>query len=194
MRDRGPLRRHRRLNLERVNIHLSLPDEAATERAGRALATAIRESSDAIERAGLVIGLSGELGTGKTAWVRAALRGLGVEGPVKSPSFSLLEVYVVSRLNFYHFDFYRFKEPAEFVSAGFREYFGAGSICAIEWPERLAGELPPEDLRITLSMADPGRRAALSASTLLGGLCLNRISAELRDLAIATSPTRNGDD
>jgi tRNA threonylcarbamoyladenosine biosynthesis protein TsaE len=177
-----------------VKIHLSLPDEAATDRAGRALADAIRHLAEAIERVGLVIGFSGDLGAGKTAWVRATLRGLGVGGPVKSPTFSLLEVYVVSRLNFYHFDFYRFKEPTEFASAGFREYFGAGSVCAVEWPERVVGELPPPDLRIELALADPGRRAALGASSRLGELCLNRISAELSDLAIAISPTRSGGD
>jgi tRNA threonylcarbamoyladenosine biosynthesis protein TsaE len=166
-----------------------LPDEDATERAGTALGQAIGALSDPIERGGLVIGLSGDLGAGKTAWVRAALRALGVSGPVKSPSFSILEVYVVSRLNLYHFDFYRFKDPSEFSTAGFREFFGAGAICAIEWPQNAAGFIPAPDLSIELTTRESGRLANLSASTTVGELCLNRLTAQLKDLTVAaTSP------
>jgi tRNA threonylcarbamoyladenosine biosynthesis protein TsaE len=166
-----------------------LPDEDATERAGTALGEAVRALSDSIERNGLVIGLSGDLGAGKTAWVRATLRALGVSGPVKSPSFSILEVYVVSRLHFYHFDFYRFKDPSEFSTAGFREFFGAGAICAIEWPQNAAGFIPAPDLSIELTARESGRVANLSASTNLGELCLNRLTAQLSDLMVAaTSP------
>lgn len=162
-----------------------LPDEDATERAGAALGHAIERLIDSIERNGLVIGLSGDLGAGKTAWVRATLRELRVSGPVKSPSFSILEVYVVSRLNFYHFDFYRFKDPSEFSTAGFREFFGAGAICAIEWPQNAAGFLPALDLSIELTARESGRLATLSASTTLGELCLNRLTAQLNDLTVA---------
>ena len=161
-----------------------LEDEAATARAGSAKAEALRGLASEIERDGFVIGLSGDLGAGKTAWVRATLRALGTTGPVRSPSFSLLEVYVVSRLNFYHFDFYRFKEPSEFATAGFRELFGPGSICAIEWPQHAKGLLPSLDLSVALSARSSGRQADLAAMSTLGELCLNRMSAQLSDLAI----------
>ena len=171
-----------------VSIRLLLPDEVATQRAGAALGAAINGARDEIERHGLVIGLSGDLGAGKTTWIRATLRALGVAGNVKSPTFSILEAYVVSRLNFYHFDFYRFKEAREFSTAGFREYFGAGAVCAIEWPQHAAGYLPAPDLLIELSAVDAGRVASVNASTILGEPCLTRLTAQLTDLIVASNP------
>jgi len=157
--------------------YFSWADEQATDRAGATLANILLAREADILRSGLVIALSGELGTGKTALVRATLRALGVEGPIKSPSYALLEVYVVSRLNFYHFDFYRFKDPAEFTEAGFRELFGPAAICAIEWPEKAMPELALPDLLFRLAIAEPGRRVELNAFTALGLACLQSFSA-----------------
>lgn len=152
-----------------------LADEAATAQLGNTLAAALLANQTAVAERGCVLGLSGDLGAGKTALVRALLRALGVQGPVKSPTFSLLEPYVVSSLNFYHFDFYRFSDPAEFASAGFRELFGPGSVCAVEWPERVSGALPTADLLLTLQVKDAGREAQLVAQTELGTACLNHV-------------------
>ncbi len=156
--------------LSQTTFHLA--DEAETARLGAAIAHAIEHERAAIEARGLVIGLSGDLGAGKTSLVRGVLRALGVTGPVKSPTFALLEPYVVSSLDFYHFDFYRFKDPGEFAAAGFRELFGAGSVCAIEWPER-AGDLPTPDLALTLRVEEPGRRVEIAAHSELGVACLH---------------------
>jgi len=155
---------------------LYLADDAATARLGAALAHAIGHARTAIATQGLVIGLSGDLGAGKTSLIRAILRTLGVTGPVKSPTFALLEPYIVSSLDFYHFDFYRFTNPEEFEAAGFRELFGAGSVCAIEWPERAAG-LPTPDVSLTLKVEDEGRRIDIAANTQLGVACLNETIA-----------------
>jgi tRNA threonylcarbamoyladenosine biosynthesis protein TsaE len=149
----------------RVSSRFFLPDEAATVRLGSALAQALQASTEAIARSGFVIGLSGELGSGKTALVRAALRSLGVTGTVRSPTFSLLELYTVSRLNFYHFDFYRFSKPDDFAVSGFRDFFAPGSVCAIEWPERAAEASFIVDLRVGMQIADPGRVANFEALT-----------------------------
>jgi tRNA threonylcarbamoyladenosine biosynthesis protein TsaE len=152
----------------RTTSRFVLADEAATAQLGAALGQAILVANEAIERSGLVIGLSGELGSGKTALVRAALRSLGVTGTVRSPTFSLLELYTVSRLNFYHFDFYRFSKPEDFAVSGFRDFFGPGSVCAIEWPER-AGEAGFHvDLRIGMQIVDSGRIANVDALTQVG--------------------------
>src|SRR5438034_204385 len=113
-------------------VDISLPDAAATLRVGEALAGGVA--------AGRVLHLRGELGTGKTTVVRGLLRVLGFTGRVKSPSYTLVEPYSISRLNLYHFDFYRFKDQTEWLSSGFREYFNADSVCLVEWPER-AGPL-----------------------------------------------------
>jgi len=159
-----------------LHCHFALADDAATARLGAALAQAIEANADAIARCGLVIALSGELGSGKTALVRAALRRLGVTGLVRSPTFSLLELYSISRLNFYHFDFYRFSDAAEFAAAGFRDFFGPAAVCAIEWPERAGEQAFTTDLLIRMQVADSGRIADIDALTQVGQDCLNGLS------------------
>ena len=163
----------------KASAHFHWPDETATERAGLAFAAALGAQTSQIRAGGLVVGLSGELGSGKTALVRATLRALGESGPVKSPTYGLLELYVVSSLNFYHFDFYRFKHPSEFEAAGFRELFGPGAICVIEWPERAfpAARVAAPDLLFRLHAAQPGRSVELDAFTDLGVACLRAMTA-----------------
>jgi tRNA threonylcarbamoyladenosine biosynthesis protein TsaE len=153
-------------------ITLALPDAGATTSFGHALAHAVQRHLDTVRREGLQLNLSGDLGTGKTALVRAVLKALGVAGPVKSPTFALLEPYEVSSLDFYHFDFYRFADPSDFGSSGFRELFGPGRICAIEWPERAGPRLPTADISIALSVDGDGRRATVTAASQLGQACL----------------------
>jgi tRNA threonylcarbamoyladenosine biosynthesis protein TsaE len=164
---------------QHYTAEFALPDERATGRLGAALARAIGSEAAAIRTQGLVIALSGELGAGKTSLVRAALRAFGVTGPIKSPSFALVEPYVVSRLDFYHFDFYRLADPAEFAAAGFRDMFGPGAVCVIEWPEKAGPHLPATDLHITLRVIDEGRHAVLEAAGELGATCLQRIGKEM---------------
>jgi tRNA threonylcarbamoyladenosine biosynthesis protein TsaE len=139
---------------------LELADEAATLRLGAALAVGVGP--------GRTLFLSGELGTGKTTLVRGLLRALGHAGRVKSPSYPLVELYVVSSLHLYHFDFYRFKNEAEWRDSGFREYFNAQTACIVEWPERAGGLLPPPSLAIRLEIAGAGRRAWLSSPSPAG--------------------------
>ena len=117
---------------------------------------------------GRVLFLSGDLGAGKTTLVRGLLRALGWAGRVKSPTYALVELYALSRLNLYHFDFYRFKDREEWVSSGFREHFNPESLCIVEWPEMAEGLLSPPDLHITLEISGPGRRAAFVAHTQAG--------------------------
>lgn len=157
-----------------------LPDAAATDALGRALADALAAEHAWIADHGLVIALAGDLGAGKTALVRAALRRMGVTGPVKSPTFTLLEPYVVSSLRLHHFDFYRFSEAAEFDSAGFRELFGPGAVCAVEWPERAHGRLPTADLSIALQVKDDGRIAQCAAASEAGARCLQAMTISMQ--------------
>jgi tRNA threonylcarbamoyladenosine biosynthesis protein TsaE len=137
-----------------------LPAEADTLRLGAALAAGAAN--------GLALHLSGELGSGKTTVVRGLLRALGYGGRVKSPTYTLVEPYSISRLNLYHFDFYRFKDRAEWLSSGFREHFGPGSFCIVEWPERAGGLLAPPDLELRLSYQGEGRAAELTAHSAAG--------------------------
>jgi tRNA threonylcarbamoyladenosine biosynthesis protein TsaE len=160
------------------------PDEPATGRAAAALAQALLAQRHALTTHGFTLWLSGDLGAGKTALVRRLLQALGHTGSVKSPTYTLLEPYTVSSLNFYHFDFYRFADPEEFEFAGFRELFGPGCLCAVEWPEQAAGFLSAPDLRLALSVAEPGRQVLAQAFSERGVPCLQAICPGL-----ASGPT-----
>jgi tRNA threonylcarbamoyladenosine biosynthesis protein TsaE len=148
-------------------LSLILPNEAATLALGADLAAGLAP--------GMVIFLSGELGAGKTTLVRGMLRALGITERIKSPTFSLLELYTVSSLYLYHFDFYRFKHPDEWVDAGFREYFNAASVCLVEWPEKAGSHLPAPDLRITMATSDSARSITLSDESEAGRKCLQHL-------------------
>ncbi|HEX9179352.1 MAG TPA: tRNA (adenosine(37)-N6)-threonylcarbamoyltransferase complex ATPase subunit type 1 TsaE [Burkholderiales bacterium] len=147
-----------------------LDAESATLAFGRALAGALFP--------GLKIYLRGNLGAGKTTLVRGILRGLGYAEKVKSPTYTLVELYEVSSLYLYHFDFYRFADPEEWEEAGFREYFGAESVCLVEWPEKAGDLLPPPDMEITLAIEREGRRVEVAAMTENGRKCLARLKQE----------------
>ncbi|MDD2743763.1 MAG: tRNA (adenosine(37)-N6)-threonylcarbamoyltransferase complex ATPase subunit type 1 TsaE [Rhodocyclaceae bacterium] len=146
-----------------------LPDEAATLRLGGMLAPLLVP--------GLVIFLEGDLGVGKTSFARSVIRALGHLGAVKSPTYSLVEVYVVSSLYLYHFDFYRFEAHEEFLDAGFGEYFNEHAICLVEWPERAEGCLPSPDLRLRLHHADLGRILEAVADSSAGTQCLKALTS-----------------
>jgi tRNA threonylcarbamoyladenosine biosynthesis protein TsaE len=161
-------------------VSFTLPDAQATSLLGQALAHAVHSHLDDIRAHGLQLNLSGDLGAGKTALVRGMLKALGVAGPVKSPTFALLEPYSVSSLDFHHFDFYRFADPNEFGSSGFRDLFGPGRICAIEWPERAGPRLPTADLSIALSVDGDGRTASITAASQLGQACLTSALEEFQ--------------
>ncbi len=124
----------------------------------------------------MVIYLSGEVGAGKTVLARGVLRALGAVGRIKSPTFTLVEPYVLSKLYLYHFDFYRFHDPGEWLDAGLREYFNDESVCLVEWPEKIGEQLPPPDVRIGLAVAGSGREVTLSAATQRGKSCLERLA------------------
>jgi tRNA threonylcarbamoyladenosine biosynthesis protein TsaE len=154
-----------------MNPDLSLPDEAATLELGNALAPGVAP--------GRVMHLRGDLGAGKTTLARGLLRGLGWIGRIKSPTYPLVELYTVSSLNLYHFDFYRFKDESEWLSSGFRDFFNAQSACIVEWPERAGGLLPAPDLEVQLTFDAEARRASLRAYSPAGeawrSLALSRL-------------------
>jgi tRNA threonylcarbamoyladenosine biosynthesis protein TsaE len=152
-------------HLKTIETHL--PDETATQALGKHLSATLHP--------GLVIYLSGDLGAGKTTLIRALLRGLGYDGKVKSPTYTLVEFYVISNLYLYHFDFYRFSDPREWEEAGFREHFGPDTICLVEWPEKAAGWLPPADLTVRLEIKENGRDAVLEANSEKGLDCLSNL-------------------
>lgn len=145
----------------------------------------------AIARATLA--LHGDLGAGKTTFVRHLLRALGVSGRIKSPTYAVVEPHSATdcpvlppgeSLSIWHFDFYRFSDPREWEEAGFRELFASPGLKLVEWPERAAGFLPPIDLDLHLTPDpmntdpehDDARLVRAVAQTPTGHLLLDAIT------------------
>lgn len=113
--------------------------------------------------------LRGELGAGKTTFVRHLLRALGVTGRIKSPTYAVAEPYEVDGRAIWHFDFYRFDDPREWEDAGFRDTFAAPGLKLAEWPDKAGGLLPVPDLVLRLAVvADDSREVTLKAPTARG--------------------------
>lgn len=157
-----------------ARLHRPLADEAATHALAARLARGVVP--------GVHLHLHGDLGAGKTTFVRGLLRALGHTGPVRSPTYALVESYVLqpcglsistgSSLYFQHFDFYRFNRDTDWLDAGFRDLLASDAVCAIEWPERAGDLLPAPDLDVRLDYVDAGRVATLDALTPTGAACL----------------------
>ncbi len=133
--------------------------------------------------AGSIIFLQGDLGAGKTTLARGFLHGLGYKGNVKSPTYTLVEPYLILQQQVYHFDLYRLGAPDELEYAGGRDYFDLQSISLIEWPEKAEGYLPVADISCCLSYQKhsgvQGRQCLITAKTQKGMDILESISNQL---------------
>ena len=123
----------------------------------------------------MLVALHGPLGAGKTTLTRGVLRGLGFEGRVKSPTYALVELYKVSRLDLYHFDFYRFSNPEELIESGLQDAFNETNVCIVEWAEKAGNLLPTADVDVSLALTDSARSALLNAQTEKGRRCLQQL-------------------
>jgi len=135
-------------NEERINGRLA--DEAATVDLGRRLAAVAIPAGGGRDNQATVIHLHGELGAGKTTLARGILRGCGFDGPVKSPTYTLVEPYELKCGRIYHFDLYRLSDPGEVEFLGTDEYFSGDNLCIFEWARRGGEAIPPADLEIEL--------------------------------------------
>ncbi|MFP5196356.1 tRNA (adenosine(37)-N6)-threonylcarbamoyltransferase complex ATPase subunit type 1 TsaE [Alcaligenes faecalis] len=160
-------------------LTLSLADEDATTALAERLAPLLSGQVPGVPVGGR-IHLHGDLGAGKTHFVRALLRACGVTGRIKSPSYALLESYKVSSLYFYHLDFYRFSDPREWVDAGFRDILQDNAVVLIEWPEKAGDLLPEPDLDLHLDYCGDGRLATLDARSAKGTLWITTLAPSLQ--------------
>lgn len=99
---------------------------------------------------GSVVAFTGDLGAGKTAFVRGMAAGLGVPGRVTSPTFTIVNEYEGGRLPLFHFDLYRLSSAGELFDIGWEDYLARGGICAVEWSERIAGAIEPDAIRVDI--------------------------------------------
>ncbi len=139
---------------------LDVIDAPAMEALGRRLAIVCPPGSKLF--------LQGELGTGKTTLSRGFLNGLGYQGIVKSPTYTLVEPYQIDDLEVFHFDLYRLNYPEELESIGIRDYFSGAGICLVEWPEKAAAILGTPDVHIHIQYQDEHRNVRLDAKTPTG--------------------------
>ena len=129
------------------------PDEAATAAFATQLAAVLTRAD-----LNACIALNGDLGAGKTTFVRHLLRALGVQGNIKSPTYAVVEPYSVGAGEVWHFDFYRFSDPREWEDAGFRDIFASSGLKLCEWSQNAAGVMPTPDLELALDVDDDAQR------------------------------------
>lgn len=140
--------------------HYGVPDEAAMVN--------LASRFSACLTAPLLLTFQGDIGTGKTTFIRAMLRALGIAGPIKSPTFSLVESYTHNHLQIHHFDLYRIQDELELEYLGFRDFFSGNAVCCIEWPERTSFCLGMADIACSFSMEGSGRGLDFNALTATG--------------------------
>jgi tRNA threonylcarbamoyladenosine biosynthesis protein TsaE len=154
-------------------MHLNLPDSRVTEMMGVALARAFPGPG-----AGGVVYLQGELGTGKTTCARSLLHALGVIGPVRSPTYTLVDTYRLADLTCVHADLYRLQSAAEVEELGLRDLTGPGYLLLIEWPEKGGAAVPPFDLTLSLRYVDEDRAALVNATGRVGNAWLAKLGRD----------------
>lgn len=158
-----------------------LPDPGATARFGESLAHHLPRTACGL----LVFHFEGELGAGKTSLIRGLLAGLGHAGRVPSPTYTLVEPYVLEHYRVLHVDLYRLRDPAELDDLGLaddlagRDEQGRGSLLLAEWPSRGADRLPDPDLHLRLVIAGEGRTVTLSARTATGTGLVRQLQRDL---------------
>jgi tRNA threonylcarbamoyladenosine biosynthesis protein TsaE len=164
--------------MPRVSMVFDLADSGVTEALGASLARSYRGvAPSAGVPPGGVLYLRGDLGAGKTTCARSLLRALGVVGPVRSPTYTLVETYELAGLTCVHVDLYRLQTHTEVDELGLRDLVGA-CLLLVEWPEKGGAALPPADLELLLNYAGNGRQARLTAATPLGSAWLENLGSD----------------
>jgi tRNA threonylcarbamoyladenosine biosynthesis protein TsaE len=150
-------------------VHVATADEMRAF--GARLAHAL-DSSPAEQS--FVITLSGDLGAGKTTLVGGLLSALGHAGPVRSPTYTLIEPYQLAGREVLHCDLYRLRHPDEIDDLGLRDLTGPGSVLLVEWPERAVGRFGEPDIALRLTYEGAGRACEVDARTPAGQGLANR--------------------
>jgi tRNA threonylcarbamoyladenosine biosynthesis protein TsaE len=163
-------------------VELRLADESATACAGSALARGLPD----LATHSLLLALSGELGSGKTTLARALLRALGVQGTIRSPTFTLVEPYDTARGRVHHLDLYRLAAgPSGLEGLGYRDLRGQPGLVLVEWPERAGAALGTRDLSAHLQHEGTGRHVSFAAGSESGRAWLGASRALLEECGVS---------
>lgn len=153
------------MNLD--SLQIKIPNESEMLKFGAQLASVCEPQC--------LIYLHGNLGAGKTTLVRGFLQGLGYQQKVKSPTYTLIESYLINHWQIFHFDLYRVHHPIELENFGIRDYLAASAICLIEWPEQGEGILPPPDLSCDITHLNQERLITLRPNSAKGQAILSKL-------------------
>lgn len=166
---------------------LNVPTPERMRELGEAIARAIAEVGGAF-----IVALDGELGAGKTTLVSGILRAYGVTGPVRSPTYTLIEPYEAGGRRLYHLDLYRLVDPGEVEPLGIRDLLSEAPVLLVEWPSRAAGALPAFDLTVAIEYlaGDDGRQVTFFSHSPSGGNVVQRIVAAIPEMRLL-SPSFN---
>ncbi|MGH8612450.1 MAG: tRNA (adenosine(37)-N6)-threonylcarbamoyltransferase complex ATPase subunit type 1 TsaE [Gammaproteobacteria bacterium] len=146
-------------------LELLIPDAAAMEQLGKHLAAELTPGK---------LFLTGDLGAGKTTLVRGFLRAKGYQGPVKSPTYTLIEPYCLGGVDIYHFDLYRIDTPDALEALGARDYFAPTSVCLVEWADRAPAYWSMADLSIHIEQRAAQRKVIVVARSPAGRAAIAR--------------------
>lgn len=155
-------------------MELRLADSDATQVLGAALARAYTAAGQGDS----VLYLQGELGAGKTTCARSLLRTLGVVGLIRSPTYTLVEIYALASVTCVHVDLYRLQETLEAEELGLRDYLAGDCLLVVEWPEKGGSALPPPDLELELQYLDASRACHIRAATRRGDRWLAELARD----------------
>lgn len=138
--------------------YINVPDLNAIDRAAEEFISLIGP--------GRIIAISGDMGAGKTTFIQALCRVLGVSQIVTSPTFALInEYFTFEGESIYHFDLYRIKNPDELFDIGYEDYFFSGAYCFIEWPEKASALIPEEALQVVIKVLEDEARQIIIEDT-----------------------------
>ena len=152
-----------------MNLDVFLPDASVTDAIAARFAATLPPAS-------VMLHLQGDLGAGKSSFARALLRALGIQGPIRSPTYTLVERYPLTEgREALHLDLYRIGDPGELEFLGIDH--DAVALWLVEWPERGASALPAPDLRLSLAIEGEGRRLQVAANTAIGQAWVDRVLA-----------------